>query len=103
MNPDPKEHQTAEPIAVLDGSGESCATFTPVVATRLRGMRPGALLEVISDDGSAPQALASWARLSGNELLEARTDESGRRRFLIRRRRYQDSGADRAERKEGAP
>ncbi len=87
MTNDPGTHEAIDPIAVLDGSGESCATFTPVVAAQMRGLEPGAVLEVISDDETAPEALASWARLSGNELLETRAEGGGRRRFVLRRRR----------------
>ena len=87
MTANREAREVSDPIAVLDGSGESCATFTPLVAARMRGLEPGAVLEVISDDESAPEALASWARLSGNELLETRTDGAGPWRFSIRRRR----------------
>lgn len=75
-----------KPTASLDGIGESCATLTPAVAARMRELAPGELLEVISDDDAAPDALASWARLTGNHLAETRDAEDGRRRFLLRRR-----------------
>jgi TusA-related sulfurtransferase len=87
MTADADAEVALDPIAFLDGSGESCATFTPIVAARMRGLEPGALLEVISDDETAPEALASWSRLSGNELLETRAEGAGRRRFVLRRRR----------------
>ncbi len=73
-------------MEVLDGSGESCATFTPVVAAHMRKLSPGSVMAVISDDETAPEALASWARLSGNELLGTHEEASGRRRFVLRRR-----------------
>ena len=77
----------AQPIAVLDGVGESCATLTPVVAARMRQLARGQRLEVISDDDTAAEALASWARLSGNDLLETRDEGPGRWRFVLGRRR----------------
>lgn len=74
------------PLDVLDGVGESCATFTPVVAARLRRLDPGARLTVVSDDPTAPEALASWARLTGNPLVEAVDEGDGRWRFVLERR-----------------
>ena len=45
MSGDLGPRTTTDPIAILDGSGESCATLTPVVAARMRGLGSGALLE----------------------------------------------------------
>jgi TusA-related sulfurtransferase len=83
---DPQDSPAPEPIANLDGTGESCATFTPIVAARMRHMAPGELLEVVTDDASAPDALASWARLTGNHLVETRREPDGRWAFVLRRR-----------------
>jgi TusA-related sulfurtransferase len=84
---DQEPTRSPEPIAVLDGRGESCATFTPVIAARMRDLGQGAVLEVISDDETAAEALGSWARLTGNELLEMRDEGAGGRRFVLRRHR----------------
>jgi TusA-related sulfurtransferase len=73
------------PIEILDGSGESCATLTPVVAARMRELGPGEQLEIVSDDPTAPEALAAWARLTGNALVEAREDGELQRVVLRRR------------------
>jgi TusA-related sulfurtransferase len=77
--------QSFEPLQVLDGIGESCATFTPAVAARMREMDPGDRLEVISDDATAPDALSSWARLTGNNLVETHDEGGGRYRFVLMR------------------
>ncbi len=76
-----------KPVPTLDGSGASCATFTPLVAAWMREHPPGTRLDVLTDDESAPEALASWARLTGNDLLEIHEEDDGRRRFLLRRKR----------------
>jgi TusA-related sulfurtransferase len=82
---EPNRGRSEEPVIVLDGVGESCATFTPTVAARMKEMAPGDRLEVVSDDASAPDALSSWARLTGNDLVEAREEEDGRYRFVLMR------------------
>jgi TusA-related sulfurtransferase len=82
QNPD----SIPEPVVTLDGAGESCATFTPLVAARMRELAPGTRLDVLTDDESAPEALASWARLTGNDLLLIHEEGDGRRRFLLRRK-----------------
>jgi TusA-related sulfurtransferase len=72
-------------LQVVDGVGESCATFTPIVAARMRELAPGQLLEVVSDDPSAPEALGSWARLTGNDLVGSTEEADGRYRFTLMR------------------
>jgi TusA-related sulfurtransferase len=72
-------------VEVLDGLGESCATFTPLVAARMRELDRGERLEVVSDDATAPDALSSWARLTGNTIVETRDEGAGRYRFILMR------------------
>ncbi|HET6379564.1 MAG TPA: DsrE family protein [candidate division Zixibacteria bacterium] len=62
---DPQESTPPQPIAHLDGTGASCATFTPLVADRMRRLQPGQLLEVITDDPSAPDGLPPLGELIG--------------------------------------
>ncbi len=83
---DPNSDGALQPVDTLDGSGETCATLTPVIAGRMRALSPGEGLEVISDDSTAPEALASWSRLTGNSLVEVHDEGNGRRRFLLRRK-----------------
>jgi TusA-related sulfurtransferase len=75
-----------ERLPILDGVGASCATFTPIVAARIRQLEPGERLAVVADDPSAPEAIASWARLTGNPLVETVEEGPGRWRFVIERR-----------------
>jgi TusA-related sulfurtransferase len=51
----------------------------------MRELEGGQRLEVTSDDATAPDAIASWARLTGNPLLET-IDEGGRWRFVLQRK-----------------
>lgn len=73
-------------IQTLDGTGESCATLTPVIAAQMRRLRPGDRIAVVSDDDSAPEAIAAWARLTGHRLLEAHAEAAGRHRFVLEHR-----------------
>ncbi|HEV8193303.1 MAG TPA: sulfurtransferase TusA family protein [Ktedonobacterales bacterium] len=68
------------PDAVLDlahtpaTQGATCAVLTPAIKEKLRQMEAGQVLEVVVDDPSAREDLASWCRLSGHELLAVREE-----------------------------
>ena len=72
-----------------DGSGTtvgSCAILTPAIRAKLRGMNAGQVLEVRVDDVTAREDLASWCRLSGNELLAVRDLPQGMLSAYVRKR-----------------
>jgi TusA-related sulfurtransferase len=46
---------------------------------------PGQILEILTDDPSAPEALASWTRLTGHELVGADPGGAQGTRFFVRR------------------
>lgn len=71
--------------ALFDALGQGCATLTPLLRLRLRELQSGQVLEVRSDDPSAPEAMAAWCRLTGNTLVAALGDAECRR-FFIRRK-----------------
>jgi TusA-related sulfurtransferase len=73
------------PAARLDTTGLSCATLTPTISTRVRGIDFGAVLEIVTDDPEAEEGLRSWTRLTGNELVAAEVGPGSIRRFGIRR------------------
>ena len=58
----------------------------PIVKTReaLRPMAVGQVLEVLSDDPGSDPDMKSWARRTGNELLET-TKNGAVYRFLVRK------------------
>jgi 5-methyltetrahydropteroyltriglutamate--homocysteine methyltransferase len=88
---DPERLATADPTLsprpdhVLDATGLSCATLTPEIRSEVMALEPGQILEILTDDPSAPEALASWTRLTGNELVGGEPAGDIRSRFFIRR------------------
>jgi len=66
--------------------GQACATLTPIIASRMRQLEPGQVLEVVSDDPTARSGLASWSRLTGNPLVAVIEDGPGRTRYYLRRK-----------------
>lgn len=70
----------------LDGRGASCATLTPLIATRVRALQAGQRLEVVSDDDTAPDAIASWARLTGHRVVSTDRVDDGAWSFTVERK-----------------
>jgi tRNA 2-thiouridine synthesizing protein A len=70
----------------MDLVGQACATLTPIIASRIRQLLSGQVLEVISDDPTARSGLASWSRLTGNPIVAIVEDEPGRTRYYLRRK-----------------
>ena len=66
--------------------GTTCAILTPAIRAKLREMEAGQVLEVRVDDPAAREDLASWCRLSGNELLAVREESSGVLRAYLRKK-----------------
>jgi TusA-related sulfurtransferase len=75
-----------EPDVRMDLVGQSCATLTPIIASQVRQLRSGQILEVISDDPTARSGLASWSRLTGNPIVAIIEDGPGRTRYYLRRK-----------------
>ena len=73
------------PAARFDATGLSCATLTPTISARVRGLDFGAVLEIVTDDPEAEEGLRSWTRLTGNQLVAAEAGPGSTRRFSIRR------------------
>ncbi len=55
----------------LDLSGLERPAPLTRTAEALEALRPGELLEVIATDGSALEDFGTWARASGQDLIEA--------------------------------
>lgn len=72
--------------ATLEGGDAACATLTPMIATRLRSLERGQVLEVVTSEPTAAADLESWSKLTGNELLDSRVvgDEQ---HYYIRRKK----------------
>lgn len=74
------------PQEVLAVPGQSCATVTPLIKQRIRGLDSGDVLEVRTDDPAAREGVPAWSRLTGNELVETIEEDRDRTRFLIRKK-----------------
>jgi len=53
---------------------------------RLKGMRAGEVLELVSDCRGIQDDLAGWARVTGNEIVAMAEAEAGAREFYLRKR-----------------
>jgi len=78
----------ARPAAehALDAAGATCATLTPLIAAALKPLERGDVLVVRSDDPAATDGIASWTRLTGNELAGMERLAGGVVVFRIRKR-----------------
>jgi tRNA 2-thiouridine synthesizing protein A len=68
----------------VDARGQSCPGPLVTLHKALKGAERGDLLELLATDPGARSDVPSWAKLSGNELLEAGEDD-GVLRFVIRK------------------
>jgi tRNA 2-thiouridine synthesizing protein A len=75
-----------EPDVRMDLVGQSCSTLTPMIASRIRQLITGQVLEVVSDDPTARSGLAAWSRLTGNPIVAIVEDGPGRTRYFLRRK-----------------
>ena len=80
-----EQPDSPEIAATLDGGDAACATLTPMIAARLRSLEHGQVLEVVTSEPTAAADLASWSKLTGNELLGTRT-VGVEQRYYIRRK-----------------
>ena len=74
------------PDVRMDLVGQDCATLTPIIASRMRQLPSGQVLEVVSDDSTARSGLASWSRLTGNPLVAIVEDPPGLTRYFLQRK-----------------
>lgn len=68
----------------VDARGQSCPGPLVTLHKALKIAERGDLLELLATDPGARSDVPSWAKLSGNELLEAAEDD-GVLRFVIRK------------------
>ncbi len=68
----------------VDARGESCPGPLVTLFRALKDAGQGDLLELLATDPGSVSDVPSWAKLSGNELLEA-TEEDGVFRYVIRK------------------
>lgn len=82
----PAESPAINPDRKIDCTGLFCPI--PVVKTReaMKGMVTGQVLEILSDDPGSDPDLKTWARMTGNEMVDI-TRDGAVYRFLIRKTR----------------
>jgi tRNA 2-thiouridine synthesizing protein A len=68
----------------VDARGQSCPGPLVALHKALRDARAGELLELLATDPGSKSDVPSWARLSGNELLES-GESDGVFRYVIRK------------------
>lgn len=57
------------PDRSLDAPGLACVDLTPLIASTMRDLQPGQVLEVHTDDPAARVGVPAWCRLTGNPLV----------------------------------
>ncbi|MHA2222988.1 MAG: sulfurtransferase TusA family protein [Candidatus Thorarchaeota archaeon] len=75
-----------EPVESLDCVGLFCPQ--PLFQTReaIDGLKPGEVLEMLSDDPAAEEDIKRFAKRTGNILLLFERLEDGVQRFLIQKK-----------------
>ncbi len=75
-----------EPVESLDCVGLFCPQ--PLFQTReaIDGLKPGEVLEMLSDDPAAEEDIKRFAKRTGNILLSFERLEDGVQRFLIKKK-----------------
>lgn len=57
------------PDRTLDAPGLACIDLTPLIASTMRELQPGQVLEVHTDDPAARVGVPAWCRLTRNPLV----------------------------------
>ena len=70
--------------ATVDARGQSCPGPLVSLHKALRGASRGDLLELLATDPGSKSDVPSWAKISGNELLEA-GERDGIFRYVVRK------------------
>ena len=75
-----------EPVESLDCVGLFCPQ--PLFQTReaIDGLKPGEVLEMLSDDPAAEEDIKRFSKRTGNELILFERLEDGVQRFLIKKK-----------------
>jgi tRNA 2-thiouridine synthesizing protein A len=70
---------------VVDARGLSCPMPIVKTAQAIKTLPSGAVIELLATDVGSIKDVAAWARVTGNELVEQRSDGAVYR-FVIRRK-----------------
>ncbi|MEX2275586.1 MAG: sulfurtransferase TusA family protein [Actinomycetota bacterium] len=83
IQPSTASDTTRKIDATVDARGQSCPGPIVALAKALKSRGAGDVVELLASDPGSKTDVPAWAKLSGNELLEA-TASDGRFRYLIR-------------------
>jgi tRNA 2-thiouridine synthesizing protein A len=75
---------TRTAVVTIDARGQSCPGPLVSLARALKEARPGDVLELLATDPGSRSDVPAWAKLTGNELLEA-SEQDGTFRYLVRK------------------
>jgi tRNA 2-thiouridine synthesizing protein A len=75
---------TTTTVITVDARGQSCPGPLVALARALKDAAPGERFELLATDPGSKSDVPSWARISGNELIEA-TESDGAFRYLVRK------------------
>jgi tRNA 2-thiouridine synthesizing protein A len=75
---------TAAVATTVDARGQSCPGPLVTLFRAMKDAVPGDLFELIATDPGSRSDVPSWAKISGNELLET-VEGDGEYRYLVRK------------------
>jgi TusA-related sulfurtransferase len=85
---------TPSPSAILDADDLTCGMLEPLIATHLRRLAPGEVLEIRSDRSEAAGGIAAWVSLAGHTLLAVEPDaQQQRRRYFVQKKSQEHTGS----------
>ena len=70
---------------LIDARGLSCPMPIVKTAQAVKGIPPGAAVELLATDPGSIKDIAAWCRATGNELVE-QTSDGAVYHFVIRRK-----------------
>lgn len=68
----------------IDAKGKKCPMPVLMTSRGIKTLQPGQIMLVEATDGGSRSDIPSWAKDTGNELLEV-TSEDGIHRYIIRK------------------
>ena len=73
-----------KPDVVLDCVGLACPMPILKTSNKIKEMKPGQVLEVLSDDDGIEKDMPAWCKMTGNEYLGL-AKEGGEYRVYVRK------------------
>jgi tRNA 2-thiouridine synthesizing protein A len=70
--------------ATIDAKGKKCPMPVLMTSRGIKNLQPGQIMLVEATDGGSKSDIPSWAKDTGNELLET-SSENGVYRYVIRK------------------